>query len=149
MLDNAVTEETFVGWYQAKDEVNLCNARLTRAKVSFQNTLKPLWRRKAWEETKFWLLLRLCRWHQNQIKDLKRAAKPVKKRSKKPWSSNRRKRHRAWYQIVCYLLWRPQQEKCFMADNVWINQATPKMIVDPVAEEAAKKQQRGSWTLFR
>ena len=34
------------------------------------------------------------------------------------------------------------KKKCFMADNVRINQATSKMIVGLVAEEAAKKQQR-------
>lgn len=34
------------------------------------------------------------------------------------------------------------KKKCFMADNVRINQATSKMIVDLVAEEATKKQQR-------
>lgn len=34
------------------------------------------------------------------------------------------------------------KKKCFMADNVRVNQATSKMIVDLVAEEAAKKQQR-------
>ena len=34
------------------------------------------------------------------------------------------------------------KKKCFMADNVRINQTTSKMIVDLVAEEAAKKQQR-------
>lgn len=34
------------------------------------------------------------------------------------------------------------KKKCFMADNVRINQATSKLIVDLVAEEAAKKQQR-------
>lgn len=33
-------------------------------------------------------------------------------------------------------------KKCFMADNVRINQATSKMIVGLVAEEATKKQQR-------
>lgn len=34
------------------------------------------------------------------------------------------------------------KKKCFMADNVRINQATSKMIVGLVAEEATKKQQR-------
>lgn len=34
------------------------------------------------------------------------------------------------------------KKKCFMADNVRINQATSKMVVDLVAEEAARKQQR-------
>lgn len=34
------------------------------------------------------------------------------------------------------------KKKCFMADNVRINQATSKMITGLVAEEAAKKQQR-------
>ena len=34
------------------------------------------------------------------------------------------------------------KKKCFMADNVRINQATSKMIADLVAEEATKKQQR-------
>ena len=34
------------------------------------------------------------------------------------------------------------KKKCFMADNVRINQATSKMIADLVTEEAEKKQQR-------
>lgn len=34
------------------------------------------------------------------------------------------------------------KKKCFMADNVRINQATSKIIADLVAEEATKKQQR-------
>ena len=114
-----VTEETLSDDIKVKDELGRVQRQIEQElKNQLSEYSKPLDEAKAWVESILDPIKTLQTDIKNQIREFEER------------------------ELFAIYFDDFSKKKCFMADNVRINQATSKMIVGLVAEEAAKKQQR-------
>ena len=140
-----VTEETLSDDTKVKDELGRVQRQIEQElKNQLKDYSNPLDEVKAWVNTVLDPIKTLQADIKNQIKEFEERATEARKETVREAFESAIADSGVDLDIkLCAIYFDDfSKKKCFMADNVRINQATSKMIVDLVAEEATKKQQR-------
>ena len=140
-----VTEETLSDDTKVKDELGRVQRQIEKElKNQLKDYSSPLDEVKAWVNTVLDPIKTLQMDIKNQIKEFEERATEARKETVKEAFESAIADGGVDLDIKLFAIYFDDfsKKKCFMADNVRINQATSKMIVDLVAEEATKKQQR-------
>lgn len=140
-----VTEETLSDDTKVKDELGRVQRQIEQElKNQLKDYSSPLDEVKAWVNTVLDPIKTLQTDIKNQIKEFEEKATEARKETVKEVFESAIADSGVDLDIKLFAIYFDDlsKKKCFMADNVRINQATSKMIADLVAEEATKKQQR-------
>lgn len=140
-----VTEETLSEDTKVKDELGRVRRQIEQElKNQLKDYSSPLDEVKAWVNTVLDPIKTLQTDIKNQIKEFEERATEVRKETVKEAFESAIADSGVDLDIKLFAIYFDDlsKKKCFMVDNVRINQATSKMIADLVAEEATKKQQR-------
>nr|DAY12162.1 MAG TPA: Protein of unknown function (DUF1351) [Caudoviricetes sp.] len=140
-----VTEETLSDDTKVKDELGRVQRQIEQElKNQLKDYSNPLDEVKAWVNTVLDPIKTLQADIKNQIKEFEERATEARKETVREAFESAIADSGVDLDIKLFAIYFDDfsKKKCFMADNVRINQATSKMIVDLVAEEATKKQQR-------
>lgn len=140
-----VTEETLSDDIKVKDELGRVQRQIEQElKNQLSEYSKPLDEAKAWVESILDPIKTLQTDIKNQIKEFEERETEARKETVREAFESAIAESGVDLDIKLFAIYFDDfsKKKCFMADNVRINQATSKMIVGLVAEEAAKKQQR-------
>lgn len=140
-----VTEETLPDDTKVKDELGRVQRQIEQElKSQLSEYSKPLDEVKAWVESILDPIKTLQIDIKNQIKEFEERATEARKETIREAFEAAIVESGVELDIKLFAIYFDDlsKKKCFMADNVRINQATSKLIDDLVAEEAAKKQQR-------
>ncbi len=140
-----VTEETLSDDIKVKDELGRVQRQIEQElKNQLSEYSKPLDEAKAWVESILDPIKTLQTDIKNQIREFEERETEAQKETVREAFESAIAESGTELDIKLFAIYFDDfsKKKCFMADNVRINQATSKMIVGLVAEEAAKKQQR-------
>ena len=140
-----VTEETLSDDTKVKDELGRVQRQIEQElKNQLKDYSNPLDEVKAWVNAVLEPIKTLQADIKNQIKEFEERATEARKETVREAFESAIADSGVDLDIKLFAIYFDDfsKKKCFMADNVRINQATSKMIVDLVAEEATKKQQR-------
>lgn len=140
-----VTEETLSDDIKVKDELGRVQRQIEQElKNQLSEYSKPLDEAKAWVDSILDPIKTLQTDIKNQIKEFEERETEARKETVREAFESAIAENGAELDIKLFAIYFDDfsKKKCFMADNVRINQATSKMIIGLVAEEAAKKQQR-------
>ena len=140
-----VTEETLSDDIKVKDELGRVQRQIEQElKNQLSEYSKPLDEAKAWVGSILDPIKTLQADINNQIKEFKERETEARKETVREAFESAIAESGVDLDIKLFAIYFDDfsKKKCFMADNVRINQATSKMIVGLVAEESAKKQQR-------
>ena len=140
-----VTEETLSDDIKVKDELGRVQRQIEQElKNQLSEYSKPLDEAKAWVDNILDPIKTLQADIKNQIEEFKERETEARKETVREAFESAIAESGVDLDIKLFAIYFDDfsKKKCFMADNVRINQATSKMIVGLVAEEAAKKQQR-------
>lgn len=140
-----VTEETLSDDIKVKDELGRVQRQIEQElKNQLSEYSKPLDEAKAWVDSILDPIKTLQTDIKNQIREFEERETEVRKETVREAFESAIAESGTELDIKLFAIYFDDfsKKKCFMADNVRINQATSKMIVGLVAEEAAKKQQR-------
>ena len=140
-----VTEETLSDDIKVKDELERVQRQIEQElKNQLSEYSKPLDEAKAWVDSILDPIKTLQTDIKNQIREFKERETEARKETVREAFESAIAESGTELDIKLFAIYFDDfsKKKCFMADNVRINQATSKMIVGLVAEEAAKKQQR-------
>lgn len=140
-----VTEETLSDDTKVKDELGRVQRQIEQElKNQLKDYSNPLDEVKAWVNAVLDPIKTLQSDIKNQIKEFEERATEARKGTVREAFESAIADSGVDLDIKLFAIYFDDfsKKKCFMADNVRINQATSKMIVGLVAEEAAKKQQR-------
>ena len=140
-----VTEETLSDDTKVKDELGRVQRQIEQElKNQLKDYSKPLDEAKTWVNSILDPIKTLQADIKNQIKEFEERATEARKETVKEAFESAIADSEADLDVKLFAIYFDDlsKKKCFMADNVRINQATSKVIADLVAEEAAKKQQR-------
>ena len=140
-----VTEETLSDDTKVKDELGRVQRQIEQElKNQLKDYSSPLDEVKAWVNTVLDPIKTLQTNIKDQIKEFEERATEARKETVREAFESAIADSGVDLDIKLFAIYFDDfsKKKCFMADNVRINQATSKMIVDLVAEEATKKQQR-------
>lgn len=140
-----VTEETLSDDTKVKDELGRVQRQIEQElKNQLKDYSNPLDEVKAWVNTVLDPIKTLQADIKNQIKEFEERATEARKETVRAAFESAIADSGVDLDIKLFAIYFDDfsKKKCFMADNVRINQATSKMIADLVAEEATKKQQR-------
>ena len=140
-----VTEETLSDDIKVKDELGRVQRQIEQElKNQLSEYSKPLDEAKAWVDSILDPIKTLQTDIKNQIKEFEEKETEARKETVREAFESAIAESGTELDIKLFAIYFDDfsKKKCFMADNVRINQATSKMIVGLVAEEAAKKQQR-------
>lgn len=140
-----VTEETLSDDTKVKDELGRVQRQIEQElKNQLKDYSNPLDEVKAWVNAVLDPIKTLQADIKNQIKEFEERATEARKETVRAAFESAIADSGVDLDIKLFAIYFDDfsKKKCFMADNVRINQATSKMIADLVAEEAAKKQQR-------
>lgn len=140
-----VTEETLSDDIKVKDELGRVQRQIEQElKNQLSEYSKPLDEAKAWVESILDPIKTLQTDIKNQIREFEERETESRKETVREAFESAIAESGTELDIKLFAIYFDDfsKKKCFMADNVRINQATSKMIVGLVAEEAAKKQQR-------
>ena len=140
-----VTEETLSDDIKVKDELGRVQRQIEQElKNQLSEYSKPLDEAKAWVESILDPIKTLQTDIKNQIREFEERETEARKETVRKAFESAIAESGVDLDIKLFAIYFDDfsKKKCFMADNVRINQATSKMIVGLVAEEAAKKQQR-------
>lgn len=140
-----VTEETLSDDTKVKDELGRVQRQIEQElKNQLSEYSKPLDEAKAWVDSILDPIKTLQTDIKNQIKEFEERETEARKETVREAFESAIAESGTELDIKLFAIYFDDfsKKKCFMADNVRINQATSKMIVGLVAEEAAKKQQR-------
>ena len=140
-----VTEETLSDDIKVKDELGRVQRQIEQElKNQLSEYSKPLDKAKAWVDNILDPIKTLQADIKNQIKEFEERETEARKETIREAFESAIAESGTELDIKLFAIYFDDfsKKKCFMADNVRINQATSKMIVGLVAEEAAKKQQR-------
>lgn len=140
-----VTEETLSDDIKVKDELGRVQRQIEQElKNQLSEYSKPLDEAKAWVESILDPIKTLQTDIKNQIKEFEERETEARKETVREAFESAIAESGTELDIKLFAIYFDDfsKKKCFMADNVRINQATSKIIVGLVAEEAAKKQQR-------
>lgn len=140
-----VTEETLSDDIKVKDELGRVQRQIEQElKNQLSEYSKPLDEAKAWVDSILDPIKTLQTDIKNQIKEFEERETEARKETVREAFESAIAESGTELDIKLFAIYFDDfsKKKCFMADNVRINQATSKMIVGLVAEEATKKQQR-------
>ena len=140
-----VTEETLSDDIKVKDELGRVQRQIEQElKNQLSEYSKPLDEAKAWVDNILDPIKTLQTDIKNQIEEFKERETEARKETVREAFESAIAESGTELDIKLFAIYFDDfsKKKCFMADNVRINQATSKMIVGLVAEAAAKKQQR-------
>lgn len=140
-----VTEETLSDDTKVKDELGRVQRQIEQElKNQLKDYSSPLDEVKAWVNTVLDPIKTLQTNIKDQIKEFEERATEARKETVREAFESAIADSGVDLDIKLFAIYFDDlsKKKCFMADNVRINQATSKMIADFVAEEATKKQQR-------
>ena len=140
-----VTEETLSDDTKVKDELGRVQRQIEQElKNQLKDYSNPLDEVKAWVNAVLDPIKTLQADIKNQIKEFEERATEARKETVRAAFESAIADSGVDLDIKLFAIYFDDfsKKKCFMADNVRINQATSKMIADLVAEEATKKQQR-------
>lgn len=140
-----VTEETLSDDTKVKDELRRVQRQIEQElKNQLKDYSNPLDEVKAWVNAVLDPIKTLQSDIENQIKEFEERATEARKETVREAFESAIADSGVDLDIKLFAIYFDDfsKKKCFMADNVRINQATSKMIVDLVAEEATKKKQR-------
>ena len=140
-----VTEETLSDDIKVKDELGRVQRQIEQElKNQLSEYSKPLDEAKAWVDSILDPIKTLQTDIKNQIREFEKRETEARKETVREAFESAIAESGTELDIKLFAIYFDDfsKKKCFMADNVRINQATSKMIVGLVAEEAAKKQQR-------
>ena len=140
-----VTEETLSDDTKVKDELGRVQRQIEQElKNQLSEYSKPLDEAKAWVDSILDPIKTLQTDINNQIREFKERETEARKETVREAFESAIAESGVDLDIKLFAIYFDDfsKKKCFMADNVRINQATSKMIVGLVEEEAAKKQQR-------
>lgn len=140
-----VTEETLSDDIKVKDELGRVQRQIEQElKNQLSEYSKPLDEAKAWVDSILDPIKTLQIDIKNQIREFEERETEARKETVREAFESAIAESGTELDIKLFAIYFDDfsKKKCFMADNVRINQATSKMIVGLVAEEAAKKQQR-------
>lgn len=140
-----VTEETLSDDTKVKDELGRVQRQIEQElKNQLSEYSKPLDEAKAWVESILDPIKTLQTDIKNQIREFEERETEARKETVREAFESAIAESGTELDIKLFAIYFDDfsKKKCFMADNVRINQATSKMIVGLVAEEATKKQQR-------
>lgn len=140
-----VTEETLSDDTKVKDELGRVQRQIEQElKNQLKDYSNPLDEVKAWVNAVLDPIKTLQTDIKNQIKEFEERATEARKETIRGAFESAIADSGVDLDIKLFAIYFDDlsKKKCFMADNVRINQATSKMIADLVAEEAIKKQQR-------
>lgn len=140
-----VTEETLSDDIKVKDELGRVQRQIEQElKNQLSEYSKPLDEAKAWVDSILDPIKTLQTDIKNQIREFEERETEARKETVREAFESAIAESGVDLDIKLFAIYFDDfsKKKCFMADNVRINQATSKMIVGLVAEEAAKKQQR-------
>lgn len=140
-----VTEETLSDDTKVKDELGRVQRQIEQElKNQLKDYSNPLDEVKAWVNAVLDPIKTLQVDIKNQIKEFEERATEDRKETVRAAFESAIADSGVDLDIKLFAIYFDDfsKKKCFMADNVRINQATSKMIADLVAEEATKKQQR-------
>ena len=140
-----VTEETLSDDTKVKDELGRVQRQIEQElKNQLKDYSNPLDEVKAWVNAVLDPIKTLQADIKNQIREFEERATEARKETVREAFESAIADSGVDLDIKLFAIYFDDlsKKKCFMADNVRINQATSKMIVDLVVEEATKKQQR-------
>lgn len=140
-----VTEETLSDDTKVKDELGRVQRQIEQElKNQLSEYSKPLDEVRAWVDSILEPIKTLQTDIKNQIREFEERETEARKETVREAFESAIAESGTELDIKLFAIYFDDfsKKKCFMADNVRINQATSKMIVGLVAEEAAKKQQR-------
>ena len=140
-----VTEETLSDDIKVKDELGRVQRQIEQElKNQLSEYSKPLDEAKAWVDSILDPIKTLQTDIKNQIREFEERETEARKETVREAFESAIAESGTELDIKLFAIYFDDfsKKKCFMADNVRINQATSKMIVGLVAEEATKKQQR-------
>ena len=140
-----VTEETLSDDIKVKDELGRVQRQIEQElKNQLSEYSKPLDEAKAWVDSILDPIKTLQTDIKNQIREFEERETEARKETVREAFESAIAESGTELDIKLFAIYFDDfsKKKCFMADNVRINQATSKMIVGLVAEEAVKKQQR-------
>ena len=140
-----VTEETLSDDTKVKDELGRVQRQIEQElKNQLSEYSKPLDEAKAWVDSILDPIKTLQTDINNQIREFEERERESRKETVREAFESAIAESGTELDIKLFAIYFDDfsKKKCFMADNVRINQATSKMIVGLVAEEATKKQQR-------
>lgn len=140
-----VTEETLSDDTKVKDELGRVQRQIEQElKNQLKDYSSPLDEVKAWVNTVLDPIKTLQTDIKNQIREFEERKTEARKETVREAFESAIAESGTELDIKLFAIYFDDfsKKKCFMADNVRINQATSKMIVGLVTEEAAKKQQR-------
>ena len=140
-----VTEATLKDDTEVKNELGRVQRQIEQElKVQLKDYSKPLDEAKTWVEEILTPIKTLQKDIDSQIREFEERATEARKETIREAFESAIAESGIELDIKLFAIYFDDlsKKKCFMADNVRINQTTSKMIVDLVAEEAAKKQQR-------
>lgn len=140
-----VTEETLSDDIKVKDELGRVQRQIEQElKNQLTEYSKPLDEAKAWVDSILDPIKTLQTDIKNQIREFEERETEARKETVREAFESAIAESGTELDIKLFAIHFDDfsKKKCFMADNVRINQATSKMIVGLVTEEAAKKQQR-------
>ena len=140
-----VTEETLSDDTKVKDELGRVQRQIEQElKNQLKDYSSPLDEVKAWVNAVLDPIKTLQTDIKNQIREFEERATEARKETVKEAFESAIADSGVDLDIKLFAIYFDDlsKKKCFMADNVRINQATSKIIADLVAEEATKKQQR-------
>lgn len=140
-----VTEETLSDDIKVKDELGRVQRQIEQElKNQLSEYSKPLDEAKAWVDSILDPIKTLQTDIKNQIREFEERETEARKETVREAFESAIAESGVDLDIKLFAIYFDDfsKKKCFMADNVRINQATSKMIVGLVAEEATKKQQR-------
>ena len=140
-----VTEETLSDDTKVKDELGRVQRQIEQElKNQLSEYSKPLDEVKAWVDSILEPIKTLQTDIKNQIREFEERETEARKETVREAFESAIAESGTELDIKLFAIYFDDfsKRKCFMADNVRINQATSKMITGLVAEEAAKKQQR-------
>lgn len=139
-----VTEETLSDDIKVKDELGRVQRQIEQElKNQLSEYSKPLDEAKAWVESILDPIKTLQTDIKNQIREFEERETEARKETVRKAFESAIAESGVDLDIKLFAIYFDDfsKKKCFMADNVRINQATSKMIVGLVAEEATKKRQ--------
>lgn len=140
-----VTEETLSDDTKVKDELGRVQRQIEQElKNQLKDYSNPLDEVKEWVNAVLEPIKTLQADIKNQIKEFEERATEARKETVREAFESAIADSGVDLDIKLFAIYFDDlsKKKCFMADNVRINQATSKMIADLVTEEATKKQQR-------
>ena len=140
-----VTEETLSDDTKVKDELGRVQRQIEQElKNQLSEYSKPLDEVRAWVDSILEPIKTLQTDIKNQIREFEERETEARKETVREAFESAIAESGTELDIKLFAIYFDDfsKKKCFMADNVRINQATSKMIVGLVAEEATKKQQR-------